>query len=206
MLEPGLKPADYRPTCTDLNREVIRCQTCGLVRYRTRLGNCRRCVQVLAPNAEVLIRAPRPQSPPTDARRVFRKSANFVIVANIGERIRHLRVSSRMTQGQLRVRSRLSKSYLSRVETGLFIPSIATLEKIAKAIGIGVYRFLAPETTSQTVLEDPFIWDLRPLFLQLDWEQRQSILRRLAAISNHVPIQPGAVSAAGGGVRLGLSR
>jgi transcriptional regulator with XRE-family HTH domain len=137
---------------------------------------------------------------------VFRKSANFAIVANIGERIRRLRVSSKMSQGQLRVRSRLSKSYLSRVETGLFIPSIANLEKIAEAIGIGVYRFLTPETTGQTVLEDPFIRDLRPLFLQLNWEQRQSILRRLAAISNRVPMQPGAVSLAGQGVRSGLSR
>jgi transcriptional regulator with XRE-family HTH domain len=206
MLEPGLKPADYRPTSTDLNREVIRCQTCGLIQYRTRLGNCRRCVQVLVPNAEVLIRAPQPQNPRTDTRQVFRKSANFAIVANIGERIRHLRVSSRMTQGQLRVRSRLSKSYLSRVEAGLFIPSIATLEKIAEALGIGLYRCLAPETTGQTVLEDPFIRDLRPLFLQLDREQRESILRRLAAISNHVPIQPGAVSSSGEVVRLGLNR
>jgi transcriptional regulator with XRE-family HTH domain len=206
MLEHGFKPVDYRPTSTDLNREVIRCQTCGLVQYRTRLGNCRRCVQVLTPNAEVRIRAPQLQSPHTDARQVFRKSANFAIVANIGERIRRLRVSSRMTQGQVRVRSRLSKSYLSRVETGLFIPSIATLEKIAEALGIGLYRCLAPETTEQNLLEDPFIRDLRPLFLQLDREQRQSILRRLAAISNHVPIQSGAVSSAGGGVRLELSR
>jgi transcriptional regulator with XRE-family HTH domain len=153
----------------------------------------------------ISIQAAQPQSSPSGTPQVFQKSANFVIVANIGERIRHLRISSRMTQGQLRVRSRLSKSYLSRVETGLFIPSIANLEKIAEAIGIGVYRFLAPETTGQTVLEDPFIRELRPFLAQLDLAQKQWILTRLAAISN-VSIQPGAVSIGDQGSRLGLGR
>src|SRR5262249_895089 len=31
----------------EMDREVIRCKTCGLVQYRTRTGNCRRCVRVL---------------------------------------------------------------------------------------------------------------------------------------------------------------
>jgi len=35
-------------------------------------------------------------------------------------------------------------------------------------------------------LEDPFIQGLRPFLRQLDWEQWQSILKRLAAISDHV--------------------
>jgi hypothetical protein len=36
------------------------------------------------------------------------------------------------------------------------------------------------------LLEDPFIQGLRPFLRQLDWEQWQSILKRLAAISDHV--------------------
>ena len=32
----------------DLDREVIRCKTCGLVQYRTRTGNCRRCLRLSA--------------------------------------------------------------------------------------------------------------------------------------------------------------
>ena len=39
----------------ELDREVIRCKTCGLVQYRTRTGNCRRCVRVLPPRVEFLI-------------------------------------------------------------------------------------------------------------------------------------------------------
>ena len=43
---------------TDLDREVIRCKTCGLVQYRTRMGNCRRCLRLLPPKVEFLISAP----------------------------------------------------------------------------------------------------------------------------------------------------
>jgi len=39
----------------ELDREVIRCKTCGLVQYRTRTGNCRRCVRALPQRLEFLI-------------------------------------------------------------------------------------------------------------------------------------------------------
>src|SRR5258708_38000665 len=45
----------------DLDREVIRCKTCGLVQYRTRTGNCRRCLRCLPPKVEFLIPPPEPQ-------------------------------------------------------------------------------------------------------------------------------------------------
>ena len=35
---------------TELDREVIRCQVCGLVQYRTLTGDCRRCLRLLRPN------------------------------------------------------------------------------------------------------------------------------------------------------------
>jgi len=38
-----------------MDREVIRCKTCGLVQYRTRTGNCRRCVRALPQRLEFLI-------------------------------------------------------------------------------------------------------------------------------------------------------
>ena len=39
----------------EMDREVIRCKTCGLVQYRTRTGNCRRCVRALPQRMEYLI-------------------------------------------------------------------------------------------------------------------------------------------------------
>jgi transcriptional regulator with XRE-family HTH domain len=65
-------------------------------------------------------------------------------------------------------------------------PSLGTLEKISEALGVGLNRFFVPETNGEALLEDPFIQGLRPFLRQLDWEQWQSILKRLAAISDHV--------------------
>ncbi len=91
-----------------------------------------------------------------------------------------------MTQSQLQARSRVSRSYLSRIESGQMTPSLGTLEKIAEALGVGLNRFFVPESNGETVLEDPFIQGLRPYLRQLDWAQWQSILKRLQAISEHV--------------------
>ena len=91
-----------------------------------------------------------------------------------------------MTQSQLQARSRVSRSYLSRIESGQMTPSLGTLEKIAEALGVGLNRFFVPESNGETVLEDPFIQGLRPFLRQLDWAQWQGILKRLQAISDHV--------------------
>ncbi len=170
----------------DLDREVIRCKICGLVQYRTRTGNCRRCLRLLPPKVEFLIPPPAPQELPGDDRQLFEKWPNRETVENIGQRIRQLRESRGMTQSQLQARSRVSRSYLSRIESGQMTPSLGTLEKISEALGVGLNRFFVPESNGEALLEDPFIQGLRPFLRQLDWEQWQSILKRLQAISDHV--------------------
>jgi transcriptional regulator with XRE-family HTH domain len=170
----------------DQDREVVRCKVCGLVQYRTRAGNCRRCVRMLPPKVEFLIPPPAPQELPGDDRQLFEKWPNRETVENIGQRIRQLRESRGMTQSQLQARSRVSRSYLSRIESGQMTPSLGTLEKISEALGVGLNRFFVPESNGETLFEDPFIQGLRPFLRQLDWEQWQSILKRLQAISDHV--------------------
>ena len=170
----------------ELEREVIRCKSCGLVQYRTKVGNCRRCVRLLPPKVEFLIPPPAPQDFPGDDRQLFEKWPNRETVENIGQRIRQLRESRGMTQSQLQARSQVSRSYLSRIESGQMTPSLGTLEKISEALGVGLNRFFIPESNGEALLEDPFIQGLRPFLRQLDWEQWQSILKRLQAISDHV--------------------
>ncbi|MGA9184140.1 MAG: helix-turn-helix transcriptional regulator [Candidatus Acidiferrales bacterium] len=133
-----------------------------------------------------VIPTPSPTDLPGDDRQLFENWPNRETVENIGQRIRQLRESRSMTQSQLQARSRVSRSYLSRIESGQMTPSLGTLEKIAEALGVGLNRFFVPETNGETVLEDPFIQGLRPFLRQLDWTQWQGILKRLQAISEHV--------------------
>ena len=195
MLEQAGTNENNGPVKIESDRDVIRCKTCGLVQYRTRTGNCRRCLRLLPPKVEFLIPPPEPQELPGDDRQLFEKWPNRETVENIGQRIRQLRESRGMTQSQLQARSRVSRSYLSRIESGQMTPSLGTLEKISEALGVGLNRFFVPESNGEALLEDPFIQGLRPFLRQLDWEQWQSILKRLAAISDHVsngtgPVRP----------------
>ncbi len=174
----------------EMDREVIRCKTCGLVQYRTRTGNCRRCVRALPQRMEYLIPQEVPQEEQATLEAVAPKFANQETVENIGQRIRQLRESRSMTQSQLQARSKVSRSYLSRIESGQMTPSLGTLEKISEALNVGLNRFFIPESDGEALLEDPFIQGLRPFLRQLDWEQWQSILKRLQAISDHVNAAP----------------
>ncbi len=173
----------------EMDREVVRCKTCGLVQYRTRTGNCRRCVRALPQRLEFLIPPPA-AAEEAAAEATPEKLVNQQTVENIGQRIRQLRESRGMTQSQLQSRSKVSRSYLSRIESGQMTPSLGTLEKISEALNVGLNRFFIPESDGEALLEDPFIQGLRPFLRQLDWEQWQSILKRLQAISDHVHAAP----------------
>src|SRR3979490_3396558 len=176
---------DKEASSLEMDREVIRCKTCGLVQYRTRTGNCRRCVRALPQRLEFLIPPPAPAEEAA-AEPTPEKFVNQETVENIGQRIRQLRESRSMTQSQLQSRSKVSRSYLSRIESGHMTRSLGTLEKISEALSVGLNRFFIPESDGEALLEDPFIQGLRPFLRQLDWEQWQSILKRLAAIRDHV--------------------
>ena len=57
----------------------------------------------------------------------------------IGERLRELRVSKNLSQGDIEKRTGLFRCYTSRVENGHTVPSIETLEKYARAMEVPMY-------------------------------------------------------------------
>ena len=61
---------------------------------------------------------------------------------NVGGRIRAFREAKGFSQGDIERRSGLLRSYISRVEGGYTAPSIATLEKFAKALELEPYQLL----------------------------------------------------------------
>ncbi|MGH9400839.1 MAG: helix-turn-helix domain-containing protein [Terriglobia bacterium] len=61
---------------------------------------------------------------------------------HIGQQLRALREAKGLSQGDIERRSGLLRSYISRVEGGYTAPSLATLEKFAKALGVESYQLL----------------------------------------------------------------
>jgi transcriptional regulator with XRE-family HTH domain len=58
----------------------------------------------------------------------------------IGERIRTLRERRGLTQGDIEERTGLLRCYTSRVENGHTVPSLETIEKIARALEMPLYQ------------------------------------------------------------------
>ncbi len=59
---------------------------------------------------------------------------------NVGERLRALREERKLSQGAIEKRTGLLRCYLSRVENGHTVPSIQTIEKLARALELPLYR------------------------------------------------------------------
>ena len=60
----------------------------------------------------------------------------------IAMRIKTLREGQKISQETLAARSGISRGYLARLETGHHDPTIATLEKLAKALKVPIGRLL----------------------------------------------------------------
>ena len=67
------------------------------------------------------------------------------ISSNIGTTIRGYRLQKGMSQGDIEKRTGLLRCYLSRVENGHTIPSLETLQKIARALDLQLAEFFAEE-------------------------------------------------------------
>jgi transcriptional regulator with XRE-family HTH domain len=59
----------------------------------------------------------------------------------IGKRLREVRELSGLSQGDIERSTGLLRCYVSRVENGHTVPSLDTLEKLAYALKVPLYKF-----------------------------------------------------------------
>ena len=58
----------------------------------------------------------------------------------IGSRLKELRESKNLSQGDIEKRTGLLRCYISRVENGHTVPAVETLEKMARALEVPMYQ------------------------------------------------------------------
>jgi transcriptional regulator with XRE-family HTH domain len=58
----------------------------------------------------------------------------------IGQRLREIRESKHLSQGDIEKRTGLFRCYTSRVENGHTVPTVETLEKYARALEVPLYK------------------------------------------------------------------
>lgn len=103
----------------------------------------------------------------------------------IGQRLRELRESRKLSQGDLEKRTGLLRCYISRPENGHTVPNVVTLEKCARALEIPLYRLFCDGTIPPAKI-------VLPREQRLEWGRRAgevSELRRLARLLGRMSLQ-----------------
>jgi len=75
-----------------------------------------------------------------------------MIPANLGESVRRLREASKLSLRVLAERTGFSASFLSQVENGQASPSIASMERIAEALGVTLGEFFQTAGARQSAV------------------------------------------------------
>src|SRR5712692_1337722 len=112
----------------------------------------------------------------------------------IAERLRQLREAKNLSQGDIEKRTGLVRPYISRIENGHTIPSIETLEKMARGLEVPIYQLFydgeeppkVPELPNRrsadeiawgsSVKEARFLNKLRRLISKIDKEDRKLLM------------------------------
>ena len=111
---------------------------------------------------------------------------------NLGESIRRIRLEKGLSQGEMQKRTGILRSYLSRVENGHTVPSLATLQRLASAMGVALADFFADEVGAIAPAVVPsdgsseYLVELRNYLPQLSSQQRQELLEMVKEMAQTV--------------------
>ncbi len=161
-------------------REVLRCDQCKLVQFRSASTTCRRCktcleVDVPEPAPAPLALVPPP--PPSDG--------NLQVATAVRD-LRHVR---NLSQRQLAARMNVPRTYISKIENGKAMPTLSSLSRLANALQVDISVLLRDSSNrhkdeTAVLMNDPFLAEIAHYASQLDALQRSIFLnhvRELAA-------------------------
>jgi len=112
---------------------------------------------------------------------------------NLGESIRRIRQAKGLSQGEMQKRTGILRSYLSRVENGHTVPSLATLQRLASAMGVALADFFAAEGEGASATAplphdaaSEYLGELKNYLPQLSTQQRQELLEMVKEMAQSV--------------------
>jgi transcriptional regulator with XRE-family HTH domain len=159
------------------SREVVRCDHCLLVQFRTTNDQCRRCHASLdEEEPEVMVVEPLPQIAPSHG--------NGRGHLNLASSIRSLRLRNGLSQRQLATRMSVPRTYVSKIENEKATPTLSSLERLARALEVTVPDLLSGgernrQEEIRDLAQDQFIAEILPFVAQLSGMQMQSIIAQV---------------------------
>jgi transcriptional regulator with XRE-family HTH domain len=161
-------------------REVLRCDFCSLVQFRTANATCRRCHKGLE------VKVPEPEPMPLTLVPSQPEKQDGLQVATAVRDLRHVR---NLSQRQLAARMGVPRTYISKIENGKAMPTLSSLDRLAKALKVDIASLLRDANTRHSdetavLTSDPFLAEIAAYTSQLNELQRSIFLnhvRELAA-------------------------
>jgi transcriptional regulator with XRE-family HTH domain len=146
-------------------REVVRCDFCSLVQYRTTNSLCRKChrpLDVEEPVRPVLQLVPHPSAPP---------SAEAGL--QVAGQVRDIRKARHLSQRQLAGRMQVPRTYISKIENGKAIPTLGSLERLANALDVDISQLVRDSRSVRdeevaAIFADPFLAEIAALLPHLE--------------------------------------
>jgi len=159
------------------SRDVVRCDHCLLVQFRTNNNNCRRCHASLDEEPEPM---PVVMVPPIMMPIPGQGRGHL----NLASSIRSLRLRGGMSQRQLALRMSVPRTYVSKIENEKATPTLSSLERLARALEVSVPDLLSGGEKSRQeeindLVKDEFVAELLPFVSQLNGMQMSSILTQV---------------------------
>src|SRR6266481_3729384 len=156
------------------SREVLRCDHCHLVQFRTNNNLCRKCH--LSLEAE-----PEPEPIIAEPATVPMGHGGQVQIALA---IRSLRQRAGLSQRQLALRMSVPRTYVSKIENDKATPTLSSLERLARALEVAVPDLLnggqrSREDEIMELMGDDFIAELIPFVSKLNGMQWSSVLAQV---------------------------
>lgn len=171
------------------SREVLRCDACHLVQFRTHNNDCRRChksldqddVEAALEFGPVLV--PAQIEPPPVGREEENKNG-----LHVARSIRCLRLRAGLSQRQLALRMQVPRTYISKIENEKAMPTLSSMERLARALQVTVPDLLrgGELTLRERALEiasDPFMAQLLPDLMKLDSMQRSTLMGEIRTMA-----------------------
>ena len=164
------------------NRDVVRCDHCHLVQFKTVNNLCRRCRTSLDEDEPEPIFAPAIEATEPEP-----SERSEVQVATA---IRMLRQRHGLSQRQLALRMGVPRTYVSKIENEKATPTLSSLERLATALEVSVYDLLrlcgpSREDEIRDLLSDTFLAELAEFTSSLNAMQLSSVLGQVRDIVAH---------------------
>jgi transcriptional regulator with XRE-family HTH domain len=177
-MAPIAVPTPQAQPIAGTERQVLRCEHCKLVQFRTANDVCRKCKRSLLPEqpkVQAIVPSTEPVSPDTEG-------------IQVAAAVRDLRRVRNLSQRQLATRMNVPRTYISKIENGKAMPTLSSLDRLARALQVDISALLRDAPTrhkdeTAVLMTDPFLAEIAKYTAHLTATQKSIFLNHVRELA-----------------------